>query len=285
MLWRGFAGSEMVVHRSAEGYNTLLGKVAEKIEPYLTEYGDVETSLVLWGVGNHGGGPSRDDLATIEALRAKYKGIEFVHSTPDAYFADVWKRRDALAETPDMNYIDKACFSSLIRVKQRHMALENELYVTEKMAAHAAISGWDAYPVEALAQAERDLLFNKFHDILPGSCIQSWEDGALRSFGHGMEALSRAKMATFMALAGGQPKAVLGEYPFLSTPLTPSATRRWSSASSCAQTRTGARRISGICDWTGMANPSLSRWRRKRAASRWIGASAWCFAWTWHLFP
>ena len=40
---------------------------------------------ILWGVGNHGGGPSRKDLADSEALKAE-GSLEILHSTPEIFF-------------------------------------------------------------------------------------------------------------------------------------------------------------------------------------------------------
>ncbi|GHV01277.1 hypothetical protein FACS1894211_10660 [Clostridia bacterium] len=214
MLWKGFAGSEVIVHRSSEGYNTLLGRVAEKIEPYIARFADVKTGLVLWGVGNHGGGPSRRDYAAINDLKKKYPAIRFEHSTPDKYFAEIEKRRGELRETPDMNHLHMAAYTSQARVKQRHMLLENELYSAEKAAAHAAAAGSGfEYPADALARAERDLLFNEFHDILPGTSVRGAEAAALIGLGHGLEEVSRVKLKAFFALAAGEKKAAAGEYP------------------------------------------------------------------------
>ena len=46
----------------------------------------------LWGVGNHGGGPSRVDLEELKALKERTGEWNLIHSTPEAYFA---QRREA----------------------------------------------------------------------------------------------------------------------------------------------------------------------------------------------
>lgn len=58
----------------------------------------MEEGLFLWGVGNHGGGPSRKDYQIIEELKKKYPQTEIVHSTPEAYWREIEKKRDGFAD-------------------------------------------------------------------------------------------------------------------------------------------------------------------------------------------
>ena len=162
--------------------------------------------LFTWGVGNHGGGPSREDLADIAKIIEK-AGFPIVHSTPEAFFAD-WAERGLPRprHQGDINAWAAGCYTSQIRIKQKHRLLENELYAVEKMASHAAIQGRMAYPKESLEEAMRDLLVAEFHDILPGSSVPPVEDAGLRLLDHGLEILSRLKARAFFALADGQPK-------------------------------------------------------------------------------
>ena len=213
-LWKGYADSEIVVYRVFDAYNTLLGQVDKRLEPFILKLGDMEEGLFLWGVGNHGGGPSRQDYRIIGELQKKYPEIQFIHSTPDEYFREIYGKKDTLEEVKELNYSNMGCYTSMIRIKQLHQKLENELSVAEKMAAHAGLSG-SSGDHSALARAEQDLMFCEFHDILPGSCIKSAEDDALAQLSHGIAEAQRVQMKAFFALAGGQPKAAAGEYPIL----------------------------------------------------------------------
>ena len=81
--WKGLCGSEIVVHRSDKGYNSVLGKVAGELEEYVKKYDHEPVTLFLWGVGDHGGGPSRKDLTDLRALFKKHGELEFVHSSAE----------------------------------------------------------------------------------------------------------------------------------------------------------------------------------------------------------
>lgn len=215
-LWIGYDGSEIMASRSLDGYNSALGKAREKIERRLKDFPPGESCCLLWGVGDHGGGPSRQDLAAIRDLIAATPDCRILHATPEDYAADLARRRPQLPRHErDLNAWAVGCYSSQVRLKQAHRRLENELYMVEKMAVHAALLGRLDYPADALREAERDLLFGEFHDILPGSSIQPVEDMSLRVFHHGLETLSRVRTQAFFALAQGQPAASEGSIPVL----------------------------------------------------------------------
>lgn len=85
---RGYDGeSELLVHRSDKGYNSVFGKVHEELPHWMEEHKDEKSGLDFWGVGNHGGGSSRKDLDDIAEM--KKNGANIVHVTPDEYFATV----------------------------------------------------------------------------------------------------------------------------------------------------------------------------------------------------
>ena len=216
-IWVGYDGSEIAGHRTLGWYGSpQFGKAREKVEEFLKNHGDREVGLVLWGVGNHGGGPSRKDLDELKALMAETPEPAIAHSTAEAFFQDL---RAAVPDRPrhtkDINSWAPGCYTSQVRLKQKHRLLENELYVTEKMAANAALQSLMAYPKEELHEALCDLLVAEFHDILPGSSVQAVEDAGVRLMDHALEIISRLKARTFFSLASGQLKAPDGKMPIL----------------------------------------------------------------------
>ena len=215
-LWVGYDGSEVNAYRSIGWYGTpCYGMVRHKIEVFIRENQDRPVGLVLWGVGNHGGGPSRHDLDEIKVLAAE-TDFPVIHSCAEDYFEEL--RRECPnppRHEGDINSWAVGCYTSQVRLKQKHRLLENELYATEKMCAAAALNGTMAYPHESLHQALCDLLVAEFHDILPGSSIQPVEEAGLRLLDHALEIVSRVKAKAFFALASGQPKAPEAHIPVL----------------------------------------------------------------------
>jgi alpha-mannosidase len=214
--WVGFDGSEILCHRSSTFYNAPLGKADEKVKEWMANNADKEAGLVLWGVGDHGGGPSRRDIEQLGELKKATEDRKIVHSSPEAYFNDIRRSGTPLPLFErDINPWGVGCYTSQVRIKQKHRLLENEIFMLEKMASHSALAELMKYPKKEIRAALRDLLYAEFHDILPGSSIQPVEDAALRLLDHGLEITSRAKARAFFALAAPEPPCKPDEYPIL----------------------------------------------------------------------
>jgi len=214
-VWVGYDGSEVMATRMRE-YNSPLGKARERVEERIEAFADDTLSVIPWGVGDHGGGPSRKDVQDLQDLISQTSGFEVKHSTPEMFFADLSKEKDGLPRVErDLNPWAVGCYTSQIRIKQKHRLLENELYATEKMAAAASFQGVMDYPAQDFAAAQYDLLTSQFHDILPGSSIQPVEEASVRLLDHGLETVARVKARAFFALASGQPVAQNDEIPVL----------------------------------------------------------------------
>ncbi len=213
-IWVGYDGSRITAHRTPDHYNSPLGKAGKRILKWLKENKTKKTGLLLWGVGNHGGGPSRKDLTHIKDLKNKVTDMDIRHSTPEEYFKKI-KNPNLPRFEKDLNPWAVGCYTTMSRIKQTHRKLENTYYMTEKMVSHAFLCNLMAYPKKELDDALEDLLFCEFHDILPGSCISEVEEYALHRMGHGLEILSRLKNKAFFCLLSGQKKAEKDEFPLM----------------------------------------------------------------------
>lgn len=210
--WEGFDGSRVLAHGIYGGYNSPKGKALEKIKKYIAS-DQQEIQLCLWGVGNHGGGPSRKD---IEALNAYMKeaDVEVLHSTAEGYIAEV-DRGELPVRAESLIPCMVGCYTSMVRVKQANRRLENKLAMTEKIMSYAEMSTDFVFDIEELAKAKKALAFCQFHDILPGSAIQPVEEDGLRTFGYGEEIADRLFTRAFFKLCEGQEKAKDKEIPIL----------------------------------------------------------------------
>ena len=219
--WKGFDGSYIFGSRAYDGYGSPLGKAAGTIDAFIKNHERDEIIYRLWGVGDHGGGPSKKDLDDLDGLIKKYAGnITVCHSVPEEFFGDyIAESENTGIEIPevdrDINSVFVGCYTSQALIKQLHRRLENELLAVEKMASNAAVNGLMEYPSKDLKDAWLDLLYLEFHDILAGTCIPPSEDACIRSFHRPLEALSQIKTRAFFALASGQKQAEDGEIPIL----------------------------------------------------------------------
>ncbi|MFB0566062.1 MAG: glycoside hydrolase family 38 C-terminal domain-containing protein [Candidatus Aminicenantaceae bacterium] len=213
-IWVGYDGSEILAHRARAHYNSQKGQARARVEQWLEENQEKESSILLWGIGNHGGGPSRVDLKQLRKLMAEKDNWQIRHATPEEYFKTLNKKADELPRhSQDLNPWAVGCYTTMALIKQKHRRLENFYFLTEKMATHAALLGLMNYPYRELHEALEDLMFCEFHDILPGSAIPEVEDYSIQKMDHGFEILSRLRAKAFFALVQNQPRAKKGEFP------------------------------------------------------------------------
>ena len=214
IMWVGYDGSEIVTVRTMDLYTHRKGKAWEKLEDYIANYADkTPVGLVLWGVGNHGGGPSVIDLQNIDKI-IKTSDRNIIHSHATAYFSDLKKHKAVLPRHHgDLNPCFAGCYTSMATVKRFYRQLENDLFMAEKMAAIAAANGLIKYPNDELNETQRDMLFAQFHDALPGTSIQPVEKTLINMLGHGIDIAARVKAKAFFAMANCQKPAMKNSLP------------------------------------------------------------------------
>jgi alpha-mannosidase len=129
----------------------------------------------LYGVGDHGGGPTRtmlDNAAQLMRPNVVFPKLEF--STATAFFEDLQKMLPAMKVPTwsDELYFQyhRGVFTTQADTKQRIRRTEGKLLDAEKTASVAMLYG-RPYPQEQLERAWKRLLFDDFHDIFPGSGI------------------------------------------------------------------------------------------------------------------
>lgn len=218
--WVGYDGSQIIGARAADGYNTTMGKATEKIDRAVTRLKNspYSSDFCLWGIGDHGGGPSHIDLMAITKKLEEWKneGVNVIHSKTESFFDDITSSGcDFPRHEGDLNLWSPGCYTSQVRIKQKYRQLENELFACEKMCSALAVSSEFPYPEKEFGEVAYDLLMMQFHDALPGSSIQDVEEMAIRMADHGLEILSRARAKAFFKLSQNEKPAREGEIPIV----------------------------------------------------------------------
>ncbi|RUS95548.1 alpha-mannosidase [Dulcicalothrix desertica PCC 7102] len=176
-LWRSPDGSEIFSYMSG-----LIGEGIdpEKMAAYSCEW-ETQTGIkdALWlpGVGDHGGGPTRDMLEIAQRWQKSqvFPNLEF--TTAENYLRHINSalstQHSALSTWNDELYLEfhRGCYTTHADQKRFNRKCEILLYEAEIFAAWANIHCGVKYPKAELETAWKKLLFNQFHDILPGSSI------------------------------------------------------------------------------------------------------------------
>src|ERR1035438_2108450 len=142
---------------------------------YGSQLSDTPETMHLYGVGDHGGGPTRVMLDSAKVLMSPdtvYPRFEF--GTATGFFDDLEKKLPHL-NVPTWNgelyfQYHRGVFTTQAETKQRIRRSEEIVLNAEKFASLALLDG-KAYPQEEMNRAWKRLLFDDFHDIMPGSGI------------------------------------------------------------------------------------------------------------------
>ena len=186
---------------------------------------NLQDALWLPGVGDHGGGPTRDMLEVAKRWKMSpfFPRLEFAKAVdylsliesqflpevattrpesdvPESdnqenlgalEFSNLSARKDAnppisqlktLPVWKDELYLEfhRGCYTTRADQKRQNRRCEELLYQAELLSSLAAICTGAVYPKSELESAWKQILFNQFHDILPGSAIaQVYADGNL----------------------------------------------------------------------------------------------------------
>lgn len=164
--WEGIDGTRILA-TSTLTYNGELtaGSIAEATIDAVRA--GLSTALLFVGVGDHGGGPTRQGLDRLRQLRTAPGMPRSACSTltryADAVVASGARLPVHRGESPT---IFEGCYTTHADAKKTNRDGENRLVTAETLAALA-----DLPRDPELTPTWRNLCFHQFHDILPGSAI------------------------------------------------------------------------------------------------------------------
>ncbi|MCQ6560055.1 alpha-mannosidase [Paenibacillus mendelii] len=191
-MWEGIDGSKVLTHMPPEDtYNS--PAAPRSIAKAEAEYLDKNVSdkcLVLFGIGDGGGGPGEEHLERL-AREKNLLGLSPVVQEPSSAFFD--KLNEGLDRYQSWRgelYLEKhqGTLTSQGRSKRFNRKLEKALRELEFAATLAGIyvtdrDGKDAqYPAGELEEIWKEVLLYQFHDILPGSSIKRVYDESLERY-------------------------------------------------------------------------------------------------------
>lgn len=175
LWWEGIDGTRLFTHfPSADTYcSELTGAELAHAERNYKDKGRSNLSLLPYGYGDGGGGPTRDMLDTLRTVADLEGSPRLVRRTPAEFFGE------AEAQYPDAPvwvgelYLEKhrGAATSQAAIKAGNRRNEALLHEAELWATTAHIRTGANYPQEALAHCWREVLVNQFHDVLPGTSI------------------------------------------------------------------------------------------------------------------
>ncbi len=162
----------------------------------------VDEFMCFYGVGNHGGGPTIENIESLHRLdQDEQFPARLVCSTPDAFFDAIREKGWTIPVVHDeLQNHAKGCFSVHSGIKQWNRQAENRLQAAEKWSAVADWQLGRPYPSD-YGHAWKQVLFNQFHDILAGTSLEAAYHDARNGFGEAIAIADRNLNDAIQALA------------------------------------------------------------------------------------
>jgi alpha-mannosidase len=172
--WQGLDGSRVL------GYSTP-GEYTQPMDHQHTtilgmrnaDRAGVKNILVLYGEGDHGGGPNANDIAGIAKLNASPDDVR-VKPTNVANYIDILltEKKDFPVYEKELNPVFSGCYTTQVDMKRHNRQSEQLLLNAEKMSELAVFFSYrDYYPNRDISEAWKLALLNQAHDLAAGSGI------------------------------------------------------------------------------------------------------------------
>jgi len=176
--WEGPDGSRVLAFDESALGGWYTGSISEASFLRLARFSQrsgARDSLLLYGIGDHGGGPTRHDITTAQEMRSWRPWPQVRFSTLQKFFDSLHADASGLkipVIRDELNPVFAGCYTTHSRIKRYNRESEMLLQSAETFATLASLSG-APYPHDVLTSLWHDLLWNHHHDTLCGSFIHA----------------------------------------------------------------------------------------------------------------
>lgn len=198
--WQGADGTRVLTYRILQSYNDS-GVVRNRLEKTLALVRNqpMKSFMYYFGAGDHGGGATKENIKSIEELKAEKGAPTVFYSTPERYFKEI--NADKSLKFPvvndDLQHHAVGCYTAESEIKKGNRQSETALVTAEKIVALGSLYWGANYPKKELTTAWQRVLFLQFHDSLAGSSLFDHSQSAREGYGF---ALDVAHQASYLAV-------------------------------------------------------------------------------------
>ncbi len=185
-LWSGIDGSEVLAHMPPEGtYNSAASPTSiHKAETEYLDKGVATDCMMLFGIGDGGGGPGEEHLERLKREENLNGLIPVKQEFGIEFFDRLSVKYENYPKWHGELYLEKhqGTYTSQGKNKRFNRKLEILLRELEFVSAMARLRKDSTYPAEQIEEIWKEVLLYQFHDILPGSSIHRVYDESLRRY-------------------------------------------------------------------------------------------------------
>lgn len=206
--WVGIDGTSVLVHMlPEETYNSLAGPAAlHRAEEKFLDKGVSDEALMLFGVGDGGGGPGAIHLEKLARLHDVNGLPRCRQGFAKDLFAGIDHDRDEYATWNGELYLEfhRGTYTTHARNKKFNRKMEQLLRELEYAASLAYVYAGKDYPTQLLDETWKEVLLYQFHDIIPGSSIKRVYDESLARYEILVEKIQDAIQEYYAAVYDGE---------------------------------------------------------------------------------
>ena len=210
--WQAPSGAQVLVHRDPFWYNSEISPALAAPVPDFCKKHGMEAMLRVYGVGDHGGGPTRRDIEGIIDMDSwpVFPRVRF--GTYREYFGMAEKTADRLpVVNRELNFIFTGCYTTQSRIKASNRMAESRLVEAETFASIASLVTGSPYRGVRFVRAWEATLFNHFHDIVTGSGTVDTREYALGEFQKAVAAAGAEESLALRRIASHVDTSALGD--------------------------------------------------------------------------
>lgn len=179
--WESPDGSRVLAFNRGSYNGSINESIKDAVLDLARRY-DVKDAMFVYGVGDHGGGPTRKDIEKALELgkRKDFPNVKF--DTAVGFFDTLLaQKKEFPVISNELNFVFRGCYTSHSDIKKMNRTMENLLPTAETFSSLAVPFGFK-YPAKEFVEAWRNTCFNQFHDILDGTAIHGSYDYSKKLF-------------------------------------------------------------------------------------------------------
>lgn len=219
--WESPDGSKVLAYQSVGSYSERLidlNYIEKQISLFKLKQGhEADRLLLLFGEGDHGGGPKEEDLKNIIEWMNRDPGISFKFSRSLDYFKDLENENPniQIPVVKDELYLQfhRGVYTTQSWIKKQNRLAEILIDIAERISTIARKFNF-SYPKHELYCLWKLILTNQFHDILDGTCTKEVYDDLKEEYEKIIKEINKIIMNSFSYICShfntkGEGKAIV----------------------------------------------------------------------------
>ncbi len=202
--WESPDGSRVMTYRIQNSYGDNGDSARQNLEAIvkIAPQQPMKTFMAFYGVGDHGGGPTKECLKNVEEIRKEKGAPKISYGSLDGYFEKM--RAEKALTIPvlkeDLQHHSVGCYTAESSLKKGNALAEEALMKAEKICTAGELLWKANYPKSEFTAAWQKLLFMQFHDSMAGTALVShYKDvaeghGFAQNIAHDAESIAIQKL-------------------------------------------------------------------------------------------